>query len=212
MGTSSGVGRALAAAIALLCWIGLAVQFNAIMEQGQSAAGALWIMVRYFTILTNLIVAVVFTGLALGNRAFASSSLLGGTTVAIILVGVVNFLLLRGLLELSGGAKLADTILHYVTPISVPIFWLLLAPKGGLIRRDPPRWALYPLAYLIYALVRGSADGKFAYPFLDYTKGVGQTAVTVLLILLAFVAGGFALVWADGALARHSKEGLTGQV
>ena len=72
MGTSSGAGRALAAAIALVCWIGLAVQFNAIMEQGQSAAGALWIMARYFTILTNLIVAVVFTGLALGNRAFAS--------------------------------------------------------------------------------------------------------------------------------------------
>jgi len=206
MGTSFGMARVAAALIALVCWIGLVVQFNAITDQGQSAAGALWIMVRYFTILTNLIVAVVFTGLALGNRAFASPSLLGGTTVAIILVGVVYFVLLRGLLELSGGAKLADTILHFVTPISVPIFWLLLAPKGGLTRRDPPLWAIYPLAYLVYALIRGSVEGKFAYPFLDYTKGIGPTAVTVLLILVAFMAGGFALVWADGLLARPAKE------
>jgi len=209
MDTSSGLARGVAALIALVCWFGLAVQFNAIMDQGQSAAGTLWIMLRYFTILTNLIVAVMFTGLALGRLAFANPSLLGGTTMAIVLVGVVNHLLLRGLLELSGGAKLADTILHYVTPIAVLVFWLVLAKKGQLTRRDPPRWALYPLAYLIYALVRGSADGKFAYPFLDYTKGVGQTAVTVVLILLAFVAGGFALVWADGALARPSKEALT---
>jgi len=83
-----------------------------------------------------------------------------------------------------------------------------LVPKGDLTRRDPPRWAVYPLVYLIYALVRGTADGKFAYPFLDYTQGVAQTAVTVLLILLAFVAGGFALVWADGLLARRSKAGF----
>jgi hypothetical protein len=205
MRASSGMARAAAAAIALVCWVGLAVQFTAIIDQGQSASGALWIMVRYFTILTNFIVALVSTGLALGWSAFAKPSLLGGTTMAIVLVGVVNHLLLRGLLELSGGAKLADTILHYVTPVAVLIFWLLLVPKGNLIRRDPPRWAVYPLVYLAYALVRGTADGKFAYPFLDYTQGVAQTAVTVLLILLAFVAGGFALVWADGLLARRSK-------
>jgi len=208
MGTSSGMARGVAAVIALVGWFGLAVQFSAIMDQGQSAAGALWIMVRYFTILTNLIVAVVFTGLALGGPGFANPSLLGGSTMAIVLVGVVNYLLLRGLLELSGGAKLADMILHYVTPIAVPVFWLVLAIKGQLNRRDPLRWALYPLAYLVYALLRGSVDGKFAYPFLDYTKGVGETAVTVLLILVAFVAGGFALVWADGVLARRAEQPL----
>lgn len=163
MDKPTGVVRVAAAAIALISWAGLAVQFNAIIDQGQSVIGTLWIMVRYFTILTNLLVAVVFSGVASGLPAFAAPLLLGGTTMAIVLVGVVNHLLLRGLLELSGGAKLADTILHYVTPIAVLVFWLLLAPKGQLTRRDPLRWVAFPSAYLVYALVRGTIEGKFAY-------------------------------------------------
>jgi hypothetical protein len=159
-------------------------------------------MLRYFTILTNLIVAFVFTGVALGRSAFANPSLLGGMTMAIVLVGVVNHLLLRGLLELSGGAKLADTILHYVVPLAVLIFWLVLSEKGRLSRRDPLRWAIFPFAYLIYALARGAAEGKYAYPFLDVAQyGAPRAGVTCLLILVAFLAGGFALVWVDGSLS-----------
>ena len=201
MDKPTGVVRVAAAAIALISWAGLAVQFNAIIDQAQSVIATLWIMVRHFTILTNLLVAVVFSGVASGLPAFAAPLLLGGTTMAIVLVGVVNHLLLRGLLELSGGAKLADTILHYVTPIAVLVFWLLLAPKGQLTRRDPLRWVAFPSAYLVYALGRGTTEGKFAYPFLDYTKGLAQTAATLAVILLAFLLGSFALVWADRLLA-----------
>jgi len=207
MSTLHGFARATATAIAVVCWIGLAVQFSALMEQGVSVPAALWTMLRYFTILTNLIVAVVFTGIALGKSAFATPSLLGGTTMAIVLVGVVYHLLLRGLLELSGGAKIADTILHYVTPISVLLFWLFLAPKGALTLRDPLRWTLYPFAYLVYALVRGAAEKVYAYPFLDVAqKGWTSILVTSLLILLAFLAGGMILVRIDRSFAGSSKE------
>ncbi len=206
----SGFARGAAVAIALICWAGLAVQFNAILDQGTSASATLWIMARYFTILTNLIVAIVFTGMALGKAKFIGPSLLGGTTMAIVLVGVVYHVLLRGLLELSGGAKLADTILHYVTPISVMAFWLFLAPKGALTRRDPPLWTAYPIVYLVYALVRGQAEKVYAYPFLNvYDHGWLQVAITSMVMFCAFLAGGFALVWADGALARRSKTAMT---
>jgi hypothetical protein len=36
-----------------------------------------------------------------------------------MLVGIVYWLLLRGLLELSGGALMADALLHTVVPILV---------------------------------------------------------------------------------------------
>jgi hypothetical protein len=45
--------------------------------------------------LTNLIVALVFHWTGIGQVHFGEPSLLGGTTMAIVLVGVVNHLLLR---------------------------------------------------------------------------------------------------------------------
>ncbi len=66
-----------AAAIALIGWVGLAVQFSATFEQSGSLAETVWILLRYFTILTNLLVAIVFTGIALGKPAFRSPGAVG---------------------------------------------------------------------------------------------------------------------------------------
>ena len=190
--------------IALIAWLGLAVQFGASLGQTGSIAAALWIMLRFFTIWTNLFVAVVMTGIALGQGSFGSPRLLGLLTLAILLVGIVYNLLLRGLLELSGGAKLADHLLHEAVPLLVPLFWLFLAPKGHLKWRDAIWWAAYPLAYLIYALIRGVTDGKYPYPFLDVAKIGGlQAAINCLLIGIGFLAAGYAFVWLDRRLAAQ---------
>jgi hypothetical protein len=107
-----------------------------------------------------------------------------------------------GLLELSGGAKVADHLLHEVVPLMVPLFWLFLAPKGRLKWRDALWWAAYPLAYLIYALIRGVADGKYPYPFLDVAEiGGFQAAINCLLIGIGFLGAGYAFVWLDRRLA-----------
>ena len=198
MGIGSGTGRILASAIALIAWLGLAVQFSAVFEQTGLAAETLWVMLRYFTITTNLLAAVVMTGIALGKTAFASPSFLGGLTMAMAFVGLIYVLFLRGLLELSGGARLADFLLHYVTPVSVMLFWLGFAPKGALRNSDPFLWAIYPLAYAFYAIVRGVVDNKYAYPFIDVAQiGWQLTAGNILLMLLSFLAAGFVLVWLD---------------
>lgn len=204
MGTLSGTMRGVAAAIALIAWMGLAARFNATFEQSGSLAETVWVLLRYFTILTNLLVATVFTGIALGRSAFASPAVLGGVTLAILLVGIAYSALLRGLVELSGGARLANLIMHDVVPVLVPLFWLLFAPKGGLQIRDGLLWCLYPGAYLAYALARGAAEEKYAYPFIDITRiGWLQTATNVLVITLGFLAAVLALVWLDRRLARN---------
>ena len=78
--------------------------------------------------------------------------------------------LLRGLLDLSGGALLADTLLHKVMPLLVPLFWLAFVRKGGLALARSFFLGLYPIAYFIYALARGSVEGKYAYPFIDLAR------------------------------------------
>jgi len=137
MRIESGTARAAAGIIALIAWAGLAVQFDASAEQSGSAAEAIWIMLRFFTVTSNLLAAVALTGIAFGHPAFRSQSLLALMALSMLFVGVTYALLLRGLLELSGGAATANVILHYIMPILTPLFWLLFAPKGALRWRDP---------------------------------------------------------------------------
>lgn len=194
--------RLSAAVVALAAWAGLVVQFNATLDGGQSVAQTLWILVRFFTVLTNLLVAVSMTLVALGRRL--SPSWLGGITLAILLVGVVYMTLLRGLLDLSGGALLADTLLHKVTPILMPLWWLAFAPKRQLRWRDPALWALYPLAYFPYALARGSVEGIYAYPFINVAKlGLGTVLLNAAAIAVAFLLSGLLLVLLDRKLGER---------
>ncbi|MEO8547234.1 MAG: Pr6Pr family membrane protein [Sphingomicrobium sp.] len=194
--------------IALIAWLALGVQAAATYGQGHDLAATLWILLRFFTVTTNLIVAIVMTVIALGRPL--SPSVLGGATLAILLVGIIYMTLLRGMLELSGGVLLADTLLHKVTPLLVSAWWLVFAPKGELRWRDPLLWALYPLAYLIYALGRGGFDGRYPYPFLDIaTLGVASVAVNSLLIAAGFLIAGEALVWLDARLAQSRSHDRT---
>ena len=199
------MSRVAAALIALAAWAGLVIQFDSTFDQSGSVLGTIAILLRYFTVLTNLLVALTFTAIAIGRRV--SPVWLGGVTLAIVLVGIVHTLLLRGLLELSGGALVADALLHQVVPILVPLYWLLLGNKGGLRWRHPFLWTLYPLLYLVYALVRGQLEGRYAYPFIDVAAlGSAQTAVNTLAIAIGFILGGLLVVAADSALARRSPD------
>jgi len=205
----SGRARAVAAVIALVAWAGLAIQFSATFNANDAIAETLWILLRYFTVWTNVLVAIVLTGAAFGIAPFGSPRMLGFITLSILLVGIVYVLLLRGLLELSGGAMLADIILHQIVPVLVPLFWLFLAPKGGLGKWDPWLWLIFPLVYLAYALARGAAEGRYAYPFMDAAKlGWSQTATNCLAIGVGFLLAGYAFIWLDRQLARSVRAGL----
>ncbi|GJE59257.1 Pr6Pr family membrane protein [Methylobacterium trifolii] len=196
--------RAAAALIALVAWTGLAVQFSAIHGRTGSAAAALWGMLRYFTITTNLAAALLFAAIAAGFAV--PPRLLAGLALAMGLVGIVYQLLLRGLLDLSGGDALADLLLHWVTPVAVPLFWLAAGRKGALAARDPLLWTLYPAAYLAYALGRGLSDGLYPYPFMDIGRlGWARTGANILALGTGFLAAGYALVRLDARLAGTAR-------
>lgn len=184
-----------AAAIALVAWCGLAVQASATFERVGSATATLWTLFGYFTITTNLLVALLFTAIVTGWRA--APRLVAGATLCIALVGVVYALLLRGL-ELAGGSPLANVLLHLATPIMVPLFWLTCVKKGALTWREPLWWGAYPLAYFVYALVRGAMTGRYAYPFMDVNAlGMVWVGVNAVVIGAGFLAVGLGMVVVD---------------
>lgn len=191
------MARIGAGIVALTALTGLCVQFDATLAQTGSVGETLWTLLRFFTIWANILVVITFGPIALGRHV--SPRRVGGTVLAILLVGIIYGLLLRGLLSLSGGALLADTLLHKVTPLLAPLWWIAFARKGRLGRRDPWIWAIFPAAYLPYALIRGMAEGHYAYPFINVAKlGIGQVAINAALIAIGFVLAGYVLVWIDG--------------
>jgi hypothetical protein len=193
--------RIAAAIVAIVCWAGLAVQFSATYGHHPDVLGTVWILLRFFTVITNFLVAMAMSAVALGRRV--SPFLLGGVTLAILLVGIVYALLLRGLVELSGGALLADLLLHKVSPVLMPLWWLVFAQHRQLRRSAPAWWSLYPLLYFGYALVRGALGDRYPYPFMDVGRiGAAQTAINAVGIAAGFLVAGYALVWLDRRLPR----------
>lgn len=193
--------RLAALTIAATAWTGLAVQLVASVQQTGSVLDALWIMLLYFTVITNIVVALLFSALASGWHA--TPRLVGGVTLSIMLVGAVYHTLLRGLLNLSGGAAFADFLLHTVTPIIVLLWWIAFAPKGGLDRRDPLRWVIFPLIYFCYGLARGTMEGRYPYPFMNLTAlGWPHTLSNAAAIAGGFVVAGYGLFKMDRLLSR----------
>ena len=108
----------------------LGVRFSLTYAHVGSAASAAVIMLRYFTIIANLLVAVEMTRLALGARI--SPFTLGGLTIAMILVGVVYGILLRNIHPLTGAALFASDLMHDVSPVATALYWMFLVPHGRL--------------------------------------------------------------------------------
>ncbi len=194
---------------ALVAWCGLALQFSVSLDllaaQGMDASQTVSRMLAYFTILTNLVVAAYYT-MRFMQRGSDEGKWLAhpavGSAIAmyVTLVCVIVHLILRHLQVLTGNALVADTILHYVTSIWFVIFWIGWVPKRGLQWRHALWWALYPLAYFVYAMLRGAGSGFYPYPFIDVAKlGFQAVAINAVLISVAFFVAGLALIALDRA-------------
>lgn len=203
----SGWGRLCAAAIALCALGGIALFFQAVYLTSGSAATAATTLLAYFTITTNLLVALVFSGAALGLGA---PRLVAATTLAVALVGVVFALLLRGLQDFAGGSAVANVLLHQATPALAPLFWLAFVPKGALTPRDPWLFGLYPLAYFGVALLRGAATGAYPYPFMNLDElGPWRTLANVAIIAAGFIVAGYGMLALDRRLGRRRRSGIS---
>lgn len=197
--------NASAAVVAIVCWAGLAIQFSATYGHQHQLVTTLWVLARFFTIVTNLIVACVMTWVATGGRA--PPLLLGGVTLALLLVGVVYGLLLHDTQVLHGPGALANILLHIVSPLLMGIWWLLFAPRARLKWNAPWLWTVYPVVYLAYVLARGQEDGRYPYPFINVPKiGWTQAALNAGGIALGFIICGFVLVWIDSWRPLGSKK------
>jgi hypothetical protein len=149
----------------------------------------------FFTILTNIIVAICFTVIwrnrHTNQRSFWSSTAhQTAITVYILVVGIIYNLILRSLWSPTGLQKIVDELLHLLIPILFLIYWIVFVSKHGLQWRYALNWLLYPLIYLVFILIRGalSKSDFYPYPFVDvYNNGYQKVMISCGFILLLFV-------------------------
>lgn len=193
--------RASAVLLALLAWAALLLQLHLTLGATQARSGttgeALVLFSGYFTILSNVLVAVSASALAWAPESrLASASLRGCATTAIVLVGIGYHLLLRTIWDPQGWQLVADNLLHYAVPVAALAHWLWYRPTVVLPAWSPLLWLAYPGLYVVYALARGEWVGPFPYPFIDaVVLGYPRVFANAGGLLLAFLATGALLRW-----------------
>jgi hypothetical protein len=164
--------------------------------------------VAYFTIQSNLLVAVVTAQLARDpDRDGASWRVLRlAAVVGISVTGLVHFVLLRPLLDLDGADWVADKLLHMVVPVLALAGWAAFGPRPRVTRRVAALTLVWPVGWLVVTLLVGATTGWYPYPFLDPREdGVGDVVVVCLGVTVLFVA----LLAAASALDRRLAPGRT---
>jgi hypothetical protein len=194
-----------AGVLAILGWFslvaqcGLSIRFQ--MERGHTAAYGLFMYAGYFTILTNLLCALVATAYlrprSPASRWFALREpwVVTAAAVSIVMVGAIFHVLLRSQYQPTGLSALTNLIHHYVVPAGFLVFWWLAVPRGSLVWGDIWRVFAYPTAYLVYVLMRGEVSGVYPYFFVDvpvigYARAIANSAG----IAMVFVAVGAVFV------------------
>lgn len=170
----------------------------------ESVLGAISYLSQFFTILTNTLVFGVMLAIVLGK--WIAPRITQSLVIAIVGVGIVYHVALAHLLDLSGLALLADHGVHTFVPAMTLVWWLFFAPKNQFQLRDAIAWIVWPVAYCGYILIRASFSGFYPYPFLNLPElGVLGLVQSILLLCLAFIVIGFALVGLSKLVGQNSR-------
>jgi len=198
------VKRVLMVATASVAWFALLLQvpltIRTSLANGMTLIGAILTYFSFFTLLTNLLVALVVSLALIAPKSRWGRQLSGpvvttATALYITTVGLVYFFLLRQTWNPQGLDKLTDILLHDVVPVMYVVFWIFFVPKSGLRWRDTLYWAIYPMIYFVWILGRGALSGRYPYPFVDVGKlGYSQVLLNAIALLGIFLVGGLGVV------------------
>jgi hypothetical protein len=196
----------LFAAAALVCWLTIALQlYLNLLSTKHPLLETRIRFFSYFTILTNGIVALCFTALAMPAGKFSffkKPSTLAASAAYITVVGVVYNLILRYQWNPQGINKVVDQLLHTIIPLGFVLFWLFGVAKDKLEWKLIGQWLLYPAIYLVYTVIRGYFSDYYPYPFINAVElGYATAFLNAFYVLVAFVVF-FSIVIGIGKVSR----------
>src|SRR6187402_3069092 len=206
---TAALSNLFAVVVAAVAWPALMLQYWLILWSGTIGHAT----VRYFsffTILSNLLVALVATAAATGGnwaplRVWRKPRMRGLAALCIAVTCLIYATILAGQWHPQGPQLIADRTVHYVVPFLYLFWWVALLPHGTLVWRDALRWLLFPLVFLAWTRLRGAVVHEYPYPFVDVDRlGYATVLINAIMVALVFVVLGLGLVAIDRVLARHT--------
>jgi hypothetical protein len=105
--------------------------------------------------------------------------------------------------DLERWALVADNLLHTVVPVMAVVGWLMFGPRGRTSSRIARLSALFPIAWLVFTLIRGELVGFYPYPFVDVaTLGYGRVLVNCVWVAVLYLGVAFGYTALDRWLSR----------
>lgn len=193
---------------ALIAWAAILIQYIVMIQNRTDSIAATTIhFLGYFTILSNILVAVVFSIIyfngGLSGTKNISTSLLTATCLYIVVVAIIYNLVFRKLSEPTGWNRIANELLHVLVPLIFAIFWVVFVPKVRLGLKDSFLWLIFPFAYLLYTLIAGYFMNRYPYPFVNVTElGITRTLFNCMGVALVFWVLGCLLIWLKVKIGR----------
>lgn len=174
----------------LFAWTGIGIQLADMLQARQlSVLDSLIKFFSYFTILTNLLVAVYFSTIVFApssnlSHFFRKHTSSTAIAVYILVVGIIYNISLRQIWTFTGWSRVGNELLHTITPLYFLLYWLFKTEKEKLSFKAILYWMIYPLSYLVYTLIRGTIVKSYPYPFVDVNT-IGYPGVILNCCIVA---------------------------
>jgi hypothetical protein len=207
--------KTIAFAGAMVTFSGLAIRaylnFETGLQNGINPFIEVLKMLGYMTIWTNILVLLGFMADAFSwkNQLFQFLRLHSTKTAIalfILIVGIVYHFLLSATYNPEGLAKVANGIMHYVTPVGFFLYWAIMERKFRLPYLLSFSWLIYPIAYAGVSIFKGMITHTYPYPFLDVNAlGYGQITLNMMGLGGFYLIAGWILIAINNQLAEKER-------
>lgn len=187
-----------------LGWFAVIVQLFLMIQNRQADIPETIIrFFSFFTILTNILVALYFTtkGFNLKGfpfKIFTAASSVTAITTFILIVGLVYQFILRQIWEPTGMQMIVDELLHTIIPLYMLVYWFFNIQKDDLILKNLFYWLLYPVIYLVAVMLRGYFSHYYPYPFLNVDQLGLQIILKNIGLIIIFTLIVMTILWLIG--------------
>lgn len=202
MPSRAAIANLFAVIVAAVAWPALMLQYWLMLWSGPPVQETVRFL-SFFTILSNLLVALVAGSAATGGnwavlRIWRGPRVRGLAALSITVTCLVYATVLQGQWHPQGPQLLADRSLHYAIPALYVFWWVALLPHGALRWPDALRWLAFPGLFALWTFARGAVVHEYPYPFMDVTRlGYGEVLLNTGMVGVVFLVIGLIYVALD---------------